>query len=80
VTFLIPCPRCGRRPYTEFSFGGELRATTIEPEEARENLERVWLRDNAAGVQRERWFHRDGCRRWLTLDRDTTSNEIRDGA
>jgi heterotetrameric sarcosine oxidase delta subunit len=36
----------------------------------------VWLRENAAGLQRERWFHRSGCRRWLTIERDTTTNEI----
>jgi heterotetrameric sarcosine oxidase delta subunit len=79
VTLLITCPRCGRRPYTEFSFGGELRVATIGDEEATANFERVWLRENLAGPQRERWFHRDGCRRWLTLERDTTTNEIRDG-
>jgi sarcosine oxidase delta subunit len=24
----IPCPNCGPRPYTEFSFGGEVRMTS----------------------------------------------------
>ena len=76
MTFLISCPRCGLRPYTEFGFGGEVRPTTIGPEDASENFRRVWLRENAAGLQRERWFHRSGCRRWLTIERDTTTNEI----
>jgi sarcosine oxidase subunit delta len=34
------------------------------------------MRDNAAGPQRERWFHFAGCRRWLTIERDTRTNEI----
>lgn len=41
-----------------------------------ENFQRVWLRDSQAGVQLERWFHFAGCRRWLTLERDTRNNQI----
>ena len=26
MSLLVPCPTCGERPYTEFTFGGELRA------------------------------------------------------
>jgi sarcosine oxidase subunit delta len=36
----------------------------------------VFLPSNVQGVQRERWFHLFGCRRWTTLARDTTSNRI----
>lgn len=61
--FLVPCPNCGPRSYHEFSFGGEVA-------EARD----PWLRDNLAGPQAERWFHAAGCRRWLTLVRDTRTN------
>ena len=41
-----------------------------------EEIERLWLRRNVAGVQRERWFHAAGCRRYVTLSRDTRNNEI----
>ena len=70
----IPCPHCGLRPFTEFSFGGEFR----EPESSspEEDFRRVWLPDNAAGAQEERWFHAYGCRRWLTISRDTLTNRI----
>ncbi len=71
----IPCPHCGLRPYTEFSFGGELRP--IEAATVEEDFARVFLPENAAGPQEERWFHAFGCRRWLTITRDTTTNEVR---
>ena len=69
--FRIDCPNCGERSYTEFTFGGEL------PEPGDDDFERAWLRRNAAGVQAERWFHAAGCRRWLTLERDTVTNDVR---
>lgn len=70
----IPCSNCGLRPYTEFAFGGELRPTRADSPE--EDFARVFLPSNVQGVQRERWFHLFGCRRWTTLARDTTSNRI----
>ena len=72
----IACPNCGERSYTEFWFGGELPPPAAEGETLEEEFERVWLRRNVAGVQAERWFHYAGCRRWLTLERDTATNEI----
>ena len=72
----IACPNCGERSYTEFWFGGELPPPVGEGETLEEEFERVWLRRNVAGVQAERWFHYAGCRRWLTLERDTVTNEI----
>ena len=70
----IPCPNCGLRDYTEFTFGGELRP--LEARDADEDFVRVTLRENVAGLQRERWYHLYGCRRWLTLERDTVTNRI----
>lgn len=70
----IPCPHCGEREFAEFTFGGELRDTDSPDPES--DFRRVYLRDNAAGIQVERWFHLYGCRRWLTLRRDTVTNEI----
>lgn len=70
----IPCPNCGLREYTEFTFGGELRP--LEASDPGEDFARVTLRENAAGLQEERWYHLYGCRRWLTLRRDTVTNRI----
>ena len=35
-----------------------------------------YFRRNVAGVQREWWFHRSGCRAWFVADRDTRTNEV----
>jgi sarcosine oxidase subunit delta len=74
VGLKIDCPHCGLRPYTEFAFGGELR--DVRSPDAETDFERVYLPTNGAGLQRERWFHAFGCRRWLTLTRDTVTNRI----
>jgi heterotetrameric sarcosine oxidase delta subunit len=71
---LVPCPTCGERPSTEFTFGGELRPLDAADPEA--DVARVFLRANVAGIQEERWFHALGCRRWLTLRRDTRTDGI----
>lgn len=71
---MIPCPHCGPREYTEFTFGGELR--DLEAPDAESDFRRVYLRENVAGIQTERWFHTFGCRRWLTLRRDTVENRV----
>jgi heterotetrameric sarcosine oxidase delta subunit len=74
VGLKIPCPHCGLRPYTEFTFGGELRELGSNDHD--EDFRRVYLPDNAAAVQEERWFHAYGCRRWLNVRRDTVTNRI----
>ena len=74
MTIKIPCPTCGPRPYTEFSFGGELRG--LDAPTPHEDFVRVYLRENAPGLQEERWYHAFGCRRWFQLTRDTVTNRI----
>jgi heterotetrameric sarcosine oxidase delta subunit len=73
--FLVECPHCGPRSYHEFQFGGELRA--YDPDATEEaDYASTWLRNNASGPQKERWFHFAGCRRWLTVSRDTYTNTL----
>jgi heterotetrameric sarcosine oxidase delta subunit len=74
VGLKIPCPRCGPRPFSEFAFGGEVRGGRSPDPEG--DFRRVYLRANAPGPQRERWFHAFGCRRWLVVRRDTVTNRI----
>jgi sarcosine oxidase delta subunit len=31
---------------------------------------------NLPGPQRERWYHRFGCRRWLVAERDVRTNAV----
>lgn len=76
MSFLLPCPNCGKRSVYEFRFGGEVKQQP--PPEAPEP---VWMdyrfnRTNIAGVQTEWWFHRSGCGQWIQAVRDTVSNEV----
>jgi heterotetrameric sarcosine oxidase delta subunit len=77
MALLLPCPFCGPRPLGEFHYGGELPAVPdgiVDPDER--DVDRVWMRTNAAGPTVERWYHELGCRRWLTVERDTRTNEV----
>jgi heterotetrameric sarcosine oxidase delta subunit len=71
MAFRLFCPNCGSRPCTEFAFGGEVHQGNPE-----ESYQHAWWPANVAGWQAERWFHQDGCRRWLTVRRNTVTNDI----
>ena len=75
---VIVCPHCGPRNSNEFSFLGERSsrppAAATTPAEWRRYL---YLKDNPAGWESERWLHGAGCRRFLDVERDTVTNEIR---
>ena len=76
MSFLLPCPNCGARPVDEFSCAGEV---TVRPEGAptlRELTSYLYFKRNVAGVQREWWYHRSGCREWFVAERDTRTNEV----
>jgi heterotetrameric sarcosine oxidase delta subunit len=36
----------------------------------------LYFRRNAAGPQREWWFHSSGCREWFQAERDTRDNTV----
>jgi sarcosine oxidase subunit delta len=74
VALEVPCPHCGPRPSTEFTYGGEQRP--VRSVDAEEDYARVFLPENRAGPRRERWFHALGCRTWFTITRDTTTDRI----
>jgi methylglutamate dehydrogenase subunit B len=76
---VIPCPHCGARDRTEFTYGGD--ATRHRPDTASTVDDTTWddylyLRDDPAGVHIEHWHHAFGCRQWLTVTRDTTTNRV----
>ncbi len=76
---LIPCPWCGPRNETEFSYGGQ--AGVSYPSEPAALTDENWarylfFRDNPEGRFDERWVHTHGCRRWFDLTRDTVTHEI----
>jgi heterotetrameric sarcosine oxidase delta subunit len=76
VSYVLSCPNCGVREVTDFGFGGEVTARPRERPGWRELNTYNYLRRNVAGVQREWWFHRSGCRAWFQAERDTRTNEV----
>lgn len=74
----LPCPWCGPRNVAEFRHLGEPVSrpdpATTTPEQWRGYL---YLRRNPNGWTEETWYHGAGCRRYVRLERNTTSNEVR---
>lgn len=80
MALMIKCPLCGRRNGYEFRYGGEDKGPypdapkltpTLTPEQW---CDYVHLNTCKAGVQKEWWYHRDGCGSWFTIFRDTIAN------
>ena len=76
VSFLLTCPNCGVREVTDFGYGGEVTSRPASRPDRRELNAYNYFRRNVAGVQREWWFHRSGCRAWFLAERDTRTNEV----
>ena len=76
----IPCPYCGARDLQEFVFRGDasVRRPSIEEGEAA-FADYVYLRDNPVGRMLEHWYHAQGCRNWLIVERDSRTHVV-DGA
>jgi sarcosine oxidase delta subunit len=58
MSFFLTCPNCGARDVAEFRYGGQIADGAT----------------NLPGVQKERWYHRFGCGRWLVVERDVRTN------
>ena len=76
MSFLLECPYCGLRDVNEFKFQGEVTRRPRATPTLRELADYVYFRDNAAGVQREWWYHRAGCGLWFIAERDTRTNDV----
>ena len=77
LMLLIPCPHCGPRDETEFTYGGQAGIAYPKDPDALTDAEwadYLFLRDNPKGTFRERWVHSAGCRRWFDITRDTLTN------
>ena len=78
---LIPCPHCGPRPHSEFTYGGDA-ALDARPDAAApdgEWIDFLYLRSNPCGPHLEHWHHTLGCDAWIVAARDTLTHRI-DGA
>lgn len=75
---LIPCPHCGPRDSSEFTYLGD--ATRKRPELDNTDVEAwsayVYERDNPKGQHQEFWHHLTGCRQWLVVERNTATHEV----
>jgi heterotetrameric sarcosine oxidase delta subunit len=74
---LIPCPWCGARDQTEFTYHGDAtvqRPTADAPAEAWTAY--VYERPNLRGLHDEWWQHTSGCRQWIVVRRDTATHRI----
>lgn len=73
----IPCPFCGERDHSEFTYGGDgsIEYPALDAP-AEQWLDAVFQRENIRGMQTESWHHVSGCRQWLLVERDTMTHEI----
>ena len=75
---LIPCPNCGPRNSSEFTYEGENKerpnAATVTKAQWRNYL---YLKNNPLGWTTETWYHSSGCKKFLVAERHTMTNEIR---
>jgi sarcosine oxidase subunit delta len=74
MSFMLICPNCGPREVYEFRYGGQV----LDPatSELGDRGSANGAAQNLPGPQRELWFHRFGCRRWLTAERDVRTNHV----
>ncbi len=76
MSFQITCPNCGPRDDSEFRYGGQIVPPAPAPASTSEAVGQRSFVSNLPVPQRERWFHRFGCRRWLVAERNTQTNEV----
>ena len=73
----IPCPFCGTRDHSEFSYGGDGSIVYPALDASQQDWhDAVFQRENICGIQVETWQHVSGCRMWLLVERDTLTHEI----
>jgi sarcosine oxidase subunit delta len=74
----IHCPYCGERDAHEFVYRGD--AAPVRPASGADGEEAMfdylYLRDNVAGEMAEHWYHAQGCRNWIVVNRDTRTHAI----
>ena len=78
MSLRIPCPHCGPRSIEEWVHG-EIPVVPdgLVDADARD-IDRGYMHTNGQGPVEETWFHLFGCRRWVTLVRDTRTDDLID--
>lgn len=74
---LFPCPFCGARAETEFSFAAEAGKTRPEGDVSDEAWSRyLYAETNPRGATREIWVHLT-CGEFFALERDTLTHAVK---
>lgn len=76
----INCPLCGPRNENEFINGGNAeKRRPISPSDLtdKEWTNYLYTAPNTRGWIRENWWHVRGCRRWIQMERNTVTHEMK---
>lgn len=72
----LTCDHCGERPLEEYLYGEVFAVPdSVEGADARD-FDRAFMHNNEEGPVTEAWFHVYGCRRWVSVRRDTRTDEM----
>ena len=66
----LQCPFCGPRELEEFEFRKTL------PNAGDDEFARTYLRVDSVTLSREHWQHLGGCRAWLEVHRNPSSDAV----
>jgi len=77
MSLRIACPNCGTRSVEEWVYGELFAPPGRITDPAERDIDRGFMHNNPEGPVREAWFHLYGCRRWIYLTRDTTTDVVR---
>ena len=78
MSIRITCDHCGTRPLEEYVYGEILTVPDTITDRVERNLDRAFNHTNPEGPVTEAWFHLYGCRRWISIVRDTSTDRIVD--
>ncbi|MBL8583363.1 MAG: sarcosine oxidase subunit delta family protein [Rhizobiaceae bacterium] len=75
---LIPCPYCGQRDVSEFTYQGDGNRTRPNPSSTDRAAWNAYVYDrtNPAGEHREIWQHSGGCRAHIVVVRNTLTHAV----
>lgn len=74
---LLPCPWCGPRNSAEFRYVGEPTPRPGPDATSQQWRRYLYVRSNLKGWVTENWYHRAGCRRYISVQRHTETNQTR---
>jgi sarcosine oxidase subunit delta len=72
---VLECPQIGRRPLSEFIYGGAVRQASDVGDSDAAWVDHVFHRAGAPARRLEWWYHRPTST-WFWVDRDTASDEV----